>query len=69
MKAREIARTTKQALLSGQYEFVRCNFANPDMVGHTGNLQAAIEAVAVTDECVKARAAHNAMLTAVQQRH
>lgn len=28
-QAREIARTTKQALLSGQYEFVRCNFANP----------------------------------------
>ncbi|PRW33685.1 2,3-bisphosphoglycerate-independent phosphoglycerate mutase isoform B [Chlorella sorokiniana] len=61
MKAREIARTTKQALLSGQYEFVRCNFANPDMVGHTGNLQAAIEAVAVTDECVKG------LLDAVQQ--
>ena len=28
-QAREIAKTTKQALLSGQYEFVRCNFANP----------------------------------------
>ena len=28
-QAREIARTTKQALLSGQYDFVRCNFANP----------------------------------------
>ncbi|KAI7842857.1 hypothetical protein COHA_003475 [Chlorella ohadii] len=61
MKAREIARTTKQALLSGQYEFVRCNFANPDMVGHTGNLQAAIEAVTMTDECVKE------LLDAVQQ--
>lgn len=29
MKAREIAAATKQALLSGKYDFVRCNFANP----------------------------------------
>lgn len=92
----------KKALLSGQYDFVRCNFPNPgrcvhclhpstqvdgteqqqraegmmplsrekctastrtpthslllappDMVGHTGNLQACIEAVTVTDACVK----------------
>ena len=28
-QAREIASTTKQALLSGQHDFVRCNFANP----------------------------------------
>ncbi|KAL4419791.1 hypothetical protein ABPG75_006889 [Micractinium tetrahymenae] len=53
MKAREIAATTKQAILSGQYDFVRCNFANPDMVGHTGKLKAAIEAVTVTDACIK----------------
>ncbi|KAL4435450.1 hypothetical protein ABPG77_006212 [Micractinium sp. CCAP 211/92] len=53
MKARQIAAATREALLSGQYDFVRCNFANPDMVGHTGNLEAAIEAVTVTDECIK----------------
>jgi bisphosphoglycerate-independent phosphoglycerate mutase (AlkP superfamily) len=29
MKAREIAAATKKALLSGEYDFVRCNFANP----------------------------------------
>jgi hypothetical protein len=29
MKAREIAAATKDVLLSGQYDFVRCNFANP----------------------------------------
>jgi 2,3-bisphosphoglycerate-independent phosphoglycerate mutase len=31
---------------------VRLNFANPDMVGHTGDLKAAIRACAVVDECV-----------------
>ncbi|KAI3425198.1 hypothetical protein D9Q98_008967 [Chlorella vulgaris] len=53
MKAHEIAAATKEALLSGQYDFVRCNFPNPDMVGHTGNLEATIKAVTVTDSCVK----------------
>ena len=33
-------------------EFIVVNFANPDMVGHTGNLQATIQAVEVVDECV-----------------
>lgn len=34
------------------YDFIVINYANPDMVGHTGHLQAAIKAVAVVDECV-----------------
>jgi 2,3-bisphosphoglycerate-independent phosphoglycerate mutase len=37
---------------SGQYDLVVVNFANGDMVGHTGDLQAAIKAVEVVDECV-----------------
>lgn len=35
------------------YSFILINLANPDMVGHTGNLEAGIKAVEVTDECVR----------------
>lgn len=52
MKAAEIADAVCQAILSGKYDFIRCNFPNPDMVGHTGNLDATVEACAVVDECV-----------------
>jgi 2,3-bisphosphoglycerate-independent phosphoglycerate mutase len=37
---------------SSVYDLIVVNFANPDMVGHTGVLSAAIEAVEVVDECV-----------------
>lgn len=40
MKAREIADAAKEALRSGKFDYVRVNFANPDMVGHTGDLEA-----------------------------
>jgi 2,3-bisphosphoglycerate-independent phosphoglycerate mutase len=50
MKAREIADETEKALRSGKYKFLRLNFANGDMVGHTGSLPAAVEAVKVVDE-------------------
>jgi 2,3-bisphosphoglycerate-independent phosphoglycerate mutase len=36
MKAREITEAGKEALKSGRYQMVRINYANPDMVGHTG---------------------------------
>jgi 2,3-bisphosphoglycerate-independent phosphoglycerate mutase len=52
MKAREIADTLEQALRSGQYQFLRVNFANGDMVGHTGSLPAAIQAVQAVDAAV-----------------
>ena len=35
------------------YAFILINFANPDMVGHTGNVNASIQAVRVVDECIK----------------
>ena len=35
------------------YDFILVNFANPDMVGHTGSLPAAIKAVETIDECVQ----------------
>jgi len=52
MSAREVTDKLVAALGSGQYSFALVNFANPDMVGHTGRLDAAIQAVKVVDECI-----------------
>ncbi len=52
MKAREITAAALEALDSGTHDFLRLNFANGDMVGHTGNYEAAIVAMEVVDECV-----------------
>uniref|UniRef100_A0A061R7T5 phosphoglycerate mutase (2,3-diphosphoglycerate-independent) n=1 Tax=Tetraselmis sp. GSL018 TaxID=582737 RepID=A0A061R7T5_9CHLO len=52
MKAREICEAGKEALRSGKYNVVRVNFANPDMVGHTGDLKATRVACAIVDQCV-----------------
>ena len=52
MKAFEICESAKEALKSGKYKMVRINFANPDMVGHTGDLKAAIKACEVCDKMV-----------------
>jgi 2,3-bisphosphoglycerate-independent phosphoglycerate mutase len=67
MSAREVTDRLVAAIGTGQYGFVLVNFANPDMVGHTGFLEAAIKAVKVVDECVgrlwqAAQAQHMAML-------
>ncbi len=40
------------AICSRQYQVIICNFANTDMVGHTGNLQASIAAVETVDACL-----------------
>ena len=52
MSAAEVTRLTKEAILSGKYGFIVVNYANPDMVGHTGSLPAAIKAVETTDHGV-----------------
>ena len=49
MSAAAVARSTQEAISSGKYDFVLVNFANPDMVGHTGFLDAAIHAVEAVD--------------------
>lgn len=54
MKALEITEQAAQLLRSGRFRFGRVNFANGDMVGHTGVMAAAIEAVETVDECVGA---------------
>ncbi len=53
MSAHGVAETALKALKSNQYEFVLVNFANPDMVGHTGFLDKAITAVETVDDCVR----------------
>jgi len=50
MKADPITERLLEALRSGEHRFLRVNFANGDMVGHTGARQAAIEAVEAVDE-------------------
>ncbi|MBX2847724.1 MAG: hypothetical protein KTR16_05355, partial [Acidiferrobacterales bacterium] len=52
MKAREITEKTIELIARGEFQFGRLNIANGDMVGHTGDLAAAIEAMEVVDECV-----------------
>ncbi|MDD2991532.1 MAG: 2,3-bisphosphoglycerate-independent phosphoglycerate mutase [Zoogloea sp.] len=49
MKAAEIADAMIAAVQSGRYKVLRCNFANGDMVGHTGNFRAATMAVEAVD--------------------
>ena len=49
MKAAEIADAMIAAIQSGNYRLLRCNFANGDMVGHTGNFRAATMAVEAVD--------------------
>ena len=53
MKAQEITDATIALLRSGEYRYGRINFANGDMVGHTGNLNAAIAAMETVDHCVQ----------------
>jgi len=50
MSADEVARKVVRAIRSRDFDLIVLNFANPDMVGHTGILQAAIRAVETVDE-------------------
>ncbi len=52
MSAYEVCQVVLDRLGSNKYDVVIMNFANPDMVGHTGVLEAAIKAAETVDECV-----------------
>ena len=52
MSAYEVCDKLTGAIRSGKYDVIIINFANPDMVGHTGVEAAAIKAVETVDECV-----------------
>ncbi|KAI9315929.1 2,3-bisphosphoglycerate-independent phosphoglycerate mutase [Dichotomocladium elegans] len=50
MSAIEVAERVAEEINSNKYPFVMCNFAPPDMVGHTGKYEAAVKAVEATDK-------------------
>jgi 2,3-bisphosphoglycerate-independent phosphoglycerate mutase len=52
MSAFEVTDKLVAAIDSKQYDVIICNYANPDMVGHTGNLEAAIKAIETVDTCL-----------------
>ena len=54
MSAPEVGERLTAAITSGKYDVIVINFANPDMVGHTGVIPAAIKAVERIDQCVGA---------------
>ena len=70
MSAYEVTENVVKAIEEEKYDTIILNFANPDMVGHTGNLQAAVKAIEAVDECVgkitEALSKHNgvALITA-----
>lgn len=61
MSAYEVAENAANRMKSGDIDVMILNFANPDMVGHTGILEAAIKACEVVDECL------NTVLTAIEE--
>ncbi len=63
MSAAEVTAAAKAAILSGKYGLLVVNYANPDMVGHTGSLPAAIKAVEATDRGV------GELLVALESKH
>jgi len=52
MSAFEVTDKLEEAIRSGKYHSIICNYANGDMVGHSGNLEAAIKAIEALDICI-----------------
>ena len=52
MSAEKVADKLIEAIASEQYDLLVCNFANCDMVGHTGVMEAAVKAVETVDSCI-----------------
>lgn len=53
MSAKELTRTMVEAINSHSYDLIICNYANADMVGHSGNKEATIKAIECLDSCMK----------------
>ncbi len=70
MSAPQVTDKLVEAIDAGKYDLIVCNYANPDMVGHTGKFDAAVKAVEAVDHCVGrvlealARAGGQALITA-----
>ena len=74
MSCPELTARLVEAIRSGRFDVVACNIANPDMVGHTGDLQAAIRAAEAVDQAIGAieaavRDAGGALLVTADQPH
>ena len=52
MSAPEVTDNLVAAIESGTYDVIVCNYANPDMVGHTGKFDAAVQAIEAIDSCL-----------------
>lgn len=52
MSAYELTNKLVAAIEGGTYDFIVCNYANADMVGHTGNYEAAVKAIETLDDCL-----------------
>lgn len=52
MSGFEVTQKIVDAIENGMHDFIAINFANPDMVGHTGNLDASIKAIEAVDQCL-----------------
>jgi 2,3-bisphosphoglycerate-independent phosphoglycerate mutase len=52
MSAPELTDRLVDAIRSGRFDVIVCNVANPDMVGHSGKLEAAMQAVVAVDRCL-----------------
>jgi len=52
MSAYKVKNIVNQKIREGLYDFIAVNLANPDMVAHTGVIEAAVRAIEITDECI-----------------
>ncbi|MDE6181909.1 MAG: 2,3-bisphosphoglycerate-independent phosphoglycerate mutase [Eubacteriales bacterium] len=52
MSAKEVTEKLTENIASGEYDLIIVNYANPDMVGHTGIIDAAIKAIQTVDTCI-----------------
>ena len=52
MSAPQVTDHLLEAIQSGKYDVIICNYANPDMVGHTGKFDAAVKAIEAIDSCL-----------------
>jgi 2,3-bisphosphoglycerate-independent phosphoglycerate mutase len=53
MSVLKVSDKVAEIVRSNEYDFVMCNFAPPDMVGHTGKYEAAVQAIGHSDDAVK----------------
>ncbi|GAA0205787.1 2,3-bisphosphoglycerate-independent phosphoglycerate mutase [Kangiella japonica] len=52
MNAKQVTDHLVKVIKNKEYDAIICNFANPDMVGHTGNFEATVKAIEALDECI-----------------